>query len=145
MENIIEIIRPLCFHVEPVGSRVTCNPPPTDTDADYLCHVRPCHMHRFESEMYSNGFKLGGSLDASGDQFGYGFTSYTLGEINLIATEDYDFANRFLAASSVAKRLNLLDKYDRIALFQAVLYGNHCGPKGTEHSSVVVEHYGDEF
>lgn len=143
--KILEIIRPLCVFVTPVGSRVTCNPPPTDTDIDYLCHIKPRHKRSFESEMYSNGFKLGGSLDASGEQFGSEFTSYTLGAVNLIATEDYDFANRFLAASSVAKRLNLLDKAYRIALFQAVLYGHYCGPKDTEHLSVAVRHYGDQF
>lgn len=45
---------------------------------------------------------------------------------NLIITSSQVFHQRFLAASSVAKRLNLLEKSDRIALFQAVLYGNSC-------------------
>ena len=44
--------------------------------------------------------------------------------VNLIVTRNDTFFNRFMAASSVAKRLNLLDKADRVAVFQAVLYGN---------------------
>lgn len=36
----------------------------------------------------------------------------------------HDIYDRFIAATAVAKRLNLLDKADRIALFQAVLYAN---------------------
>lgn len=48
------------------------------------------------------------------------------GDVNLIVTQDNKFYDRFMAATSVAKRLNLLDKADRIALFQAVLYGNRC-------------------
>jgi hypothetical protein len=45
-------------------------------------------------------------------------------DVNLIATSDGDFFRRFLAATQVCIRLNLMNKEDRIALFQAVLYGN---------------------
>jgi hypothetical protein len=42
---------------------------------------------------------------------------------NLIVTDDLEWHRRFVAATSIAKRLNLMAKADRIALFQAVLYG----------------------
>ena len=29
-------INDICISIEPVGSRVTCNPAPTDTDEDFL-------------------------------------------------------------------------------------------------------------
>lgn len=114
-----------CMKFTPVGSRVTCNPPPMDTDIDYMVLVK--NHGQFRQVMLENGFNIGGSLvlDAKSplddkDRF----SSYVKGEINLIVTSDVSFYQRFMAATSVAKRLNLLDKSDRIALFQAVLYSN---------------------
>jgi hypothetical protein len=109
---------------EHVGSRVTCNPPPTDTDDDYLLLVSD---HRsFRNDVLLEGFEIGGSmwLDShtpleSEDRF----SSYTKGQVNLIVTQDEIFYRKFIAATVVAKRLNLMSKEDRIALFQAVLYG----------------------
>lgn len=112
-----------------VGSRVTCNPAPTDTDQDVLVltdvglwatHLAPL--------LLTEGFEKGGS--DCGDVTGYmaqtplSFQSFTLGELNLIVTFDPEFYRRFMAATGVAKVLNLLDKHDRVMLFQAVLYGN---------------------
>lgn len=111
---------------EPVGSRVTCNPAPTNTDADYLVYTGDPYVLR--DKVLEAGYEIGGSLllDANSPLEGNDrFSSYTKGEINLIVTSDEAFYKRFLAASSVAKRLNLLKKEDRIALFQAVLYGNY--------------------
>lgn len=120
-----EIFRKSCLEMEYVGSRVTCSPPPTDTDRDVLCLV--ASHSDFRELAFIFGFVLCGShvLDAalpldSDDRF----SSYLKEEVNLIVTEDPVFFNKFMAATSVAKRLNLLDKNDRIALFQAVLYGN---------------------
>lgn len=113
---------------EPVGSRVTCNPPPVGTDEDWLVLVAAAtSLGNLDYDVRSEGWRLGGSLDADenvpipdDDRF----WSYTKGEKNLIITRSPVFYKRFMAASSVAKRLNLLDKADRIALFQAVLYAN---------------------
>jgi len=102
---------------EPVGSRVTCNPPPTDTDMDVLVLVRD--MKKFVDDAVVAGFEVGGSFICKDD-----FTSLTRGEINLIVTQDGEFYRRFWCASRLAKRWNLLFKEDRIRLFQAVLYGN---------------------
>lgn len=52
------------------------------------------------------------------------FNSFSKGEFNCIITDSESFFKRFMAATAVAQRLNLLDKSDRIALFQAVLYAN---------------------
>lgn len=101
-----------------VGSRITCDPAPTDTDEDFLVVVRK----RNPGAMAAAGFELdtGGShYEPSEGQF----NSWRKGSLNLIVTDDRKFARRFLAASAVAQRLNLLNKADRIALFQAVLYG----------------------
>ena len=110
----------------PVGSRVTCNPAPTGTDEDYLIMVAPDEFAAFEAGLLGSGYEMGGSrVLAGGCALGDpdSFQSYTKGEINLIVTTCGKFFVKFMAATSVAKRLNLLDKSDRIALFQAVLYG----------------------
>lgn len=112
-----------------VGSRVTCSPAPTDTDQDVLvltdAELWAAHLATL---LLTEGFEKGGS--DCGDVTGYmaqtplSFQSFTLGELNLIVTFDPEFYRRFMAATGVAKVLNLLDKQDRVMLFQAVLYGN---------------------
>jgi hypothetical protein len=117
--------RELFEDVEPVGSRVTCDPAPTTTDADYLCkrswwsgvpHRKlEAAGFRSESEHYDNEDEKGLTR----------FLSYrrTGDNVNLIITSDQDFFERFLVATRLCTRLNLLNKPDREALFQAVLYG----------------------
>lgn len=100
-----------------VGSRVTCDPPPTDTDEDWVC----LYYDDLESILSKSGYTIEGNPEKydSSD-----FISYRNGEVNVIVIEDDDLYYRFLTATSLAKRFNLLDKKDRIDLFQAVLYGN---------------------
>lgn len=119
------------FHVciTPVGSRVTCKPAPTDTDQDWLVFVREEKFDALAQKLLGESWEVGGSLIPNDENHlskHERFNSFTFGIDNLIVTCSEDFHMRFLAASSVAKRLNLLAKDDRIALFQAVLYGNSC-------------------
>lgn len=110
--------------VMPVGSRVTCRPAPTDTDADYLVLV--ADPWAFRGAVFLDGYELGGSLllDADAPLNSVDrFSSYTKGDINLIVTGCEQFFNKFVVATHVATRLNLLQKSDRITLFQAILYG----------------------
>lgn len=118
-----------CLKYQLVGSRVTCDPAPTDTDQDVLV-LTDLTMWRAHLEplLVDGGFEKGGS--DCGDSAGYmsgcplSFQSFTLGELNLIVTFDAEFYRRFLAATGVCKHLNLMPKSDRVMLFQAVLYGN---------------------
>jgi hypothetical protein len=115
------------FHPFACGSCVTCNPAPTDTDEDYLVLITDENSMRFNAMLMEEGWIQGGSVfeDSNNpvppeDRF----QSFTHGRLNIIATRSRYFYRRFVAATWVAQRLNLLDKADRIALFQAVLYGN---------------------
>ena len=131
--------------MQPVGSRVTCNPAPTDTDEDYLLYlgheygtvdgvpmmvVKDADIRLMEVELYlkGSGWEMGGSIpnevryDVNPSEK---FCSWTLEELNLIITTSDEFFRRFLAATAVAKEFNLMEKADRIKLFQAVLYGKH--------------------
>lgn len=120
-----------------VGSRVTCNPAPVDTDADFLIHLAEKEfegnsIQLFREELEHWGWEIGGSMPLDADHGNYPpetkFTSFTRGEINLIVTENALFFQRFMASTAVCKRLNLLEKADRIAVFQAVLYTNTTEP-----------------
>lgn len=127
-KKLIQLVAELADQVTPVGSRVTCRPAPQDTDADYLvlCPGNK-QIDALLTFLANEKFVMGGSeledpvAHLSGADT---FQSFTKGEINLIITQDADFYRKFLAATSVAKKLNLLNKQDRIDLFQAVLYGN---------------------
>lgn len=113
--------------IEACGSRVTCSPPPMNTDRDWLVLVAGDDWAAFCQALESSGWEVGGSQipnEANTLAPADRFNSFTLGEENIIATCSAEFFRKFMAATSVAKRLNLLDKEDRIALFQAVLYGN---------------------
>lgn len=112
-----------------VGSRVTCSPPPRDTDQDVLVLIDGTDQGYIKA--YDGFRKAGWSLDGSEivvPEFAQSpherFNSFSKGEINCIITDSETFFKRFMAATAIATRLNLLDKSDRIALFQAVLYAN---------------------
>jgi hypothetical protein len=111
----------MCKAWHEVGSRVTCKPPPMDTDRDVLCVV--AEWNEFLATASQAGFVAGGSVPV--EQLApSNFASLRRDQDNLIVTDSDEFATRFLAATKVCRRLNLLDKSDRIAVFQAVLYGN---------------------
>lgn len=126
-EDVITDAKIAATALVPVGSRRTCSPAPTDTDDDYLVLLDDKTESAFHEFLADYCFVAGGS-DIPDSQNNTPpedrFQSYTLGDVNLIVTESKTFYRRFLAATSVARRLNLLNKQDRIALFQAVLYGN---------------------
>lgn len=120
-------MHPYIQQITAVGSRVTCDPAPTDTDCDWLVLVGDYNLGGLCQDLMSGGWELGGSDlpdDVNVLPDDSKFLSYTKGDDNLIITTSLNFHRRFLAATAVSKRLNLLNKDDRIALFQAVLYGN---------------------
>jgi hypothetical protein len=126
----LDSVRALAIAVEPVGSRVTCSPAPMNTDADYLVLVDDGGWNALLPVLSSESWVIAGSRPAdecniNGEQT---FASFKREHLNLIVTASKEFFDRFMAATYVAKRLNLLAKDDRIALFQAVLYANTWAP-----------------
>lgn len=115
---------PALAEVHPVGSRVSCNPPPLDTDEDFLWIAS--NMMDAESVLTQAGFSTEGEPERYTDENGEGgFLSFRRGNVNVIVTTSGHFGHLFLVATALAKQFNLLRKADRIALFQAVLYGKH--------------------
>lgn len=118
---------PIHSRIEPVGSRITCTPPPINTDRDWLVLIAFEQLGDFIESLAKDGWVIGGSSipsDKNTIPAEERFVSLTKGVDNLIITSGESFFNKFMAATACSKRLNLLSKDDRIALFQAVLYAN---------------------
>jgi len=109
-----------------VGSRVTCNPPPLDTDQDVLVLIHECNRGVMERKMREDGYVREGSNPAelvnNVDKESV-FFSYRKGDMNYIVTSSATFYERFVTATRLAAKYNLMKKSERIQLFQAVLYG----------------------
>lgn len=119
----LALIRARCV-VTPCGSRVTCKPEPAFSDYDYLVVAPDARaLSQAVSIMSSHGFMWEGSEHYQ-NAAASGFMSWRFGEVNLIVTRDQEFARKHEVATKLCTRLNLMNKKDRIAVFQAVLYTN---------------------
>lgn len=112
-----------------VGSSVTCDPVPHTCDFDYLILLAAAKVTMFCDDMQSLGFDIelgaGYAANCLKDQLNAdAFNSYRADDVNFIITCSHDFYHKFVVATDLAKRFNLLKKSDRIALFQGVLYHN---------------------
>ena len=117
--KVIDAVGDHATCITPVGSRITCNPAPQNTDEDWLVLLRNDAAAALEAA----GFSQEGSPQFyTGNDVG-GFRSWRCGNINIVTTHSSAFFDLFMTATALAKRFNLLKKADRIALFQAVLYG----------------------
>jgi hypothetical protein len=126
----LEYLRGIAIGAEPTGSRVICDPPVMDTDEDYVVWVGNTTKDRLEADGFvCTTLCSDGDYDDMQD-----FVTYRRGKINLITTESGTFYGYFNAATSLAKRLKLNRKEDRITLFQAILYENY--PDDAPSSSV---------
>lgn len=123
LDKIIFVIQPLCTQIELVGSRITCDPPPVGTDQDVLVLTKVSKFHKLISFLEGEGYDSQGSAMSSSE-----FVSLKSEQtdINFIITKSYEYFHRFMAATSIAKRFNLLNKDDRVALFEAVIRGTSC-------------------
>ena len=106
--------------VEKVGSRVTCDPAPMDTDEDIL--ILTNQIYGLLSDCKDDGFDVG-EIYLSDDTPGSMFYCLRKEYINLIVTESEIFFDKFMLATHVCKTLNVLKKENRIVVFQAILYG----------------------
>lgn len=101
-----------------VGSRVTCNPAPTDTDRDVLVLCVKGEV----DEVISGVIDAGGEYCSPVD-YGDSMTAVRLGDDNYIITDEREYFERFLTMTRLAKSWNILDKGKRHELFQAAIDG----------------------
>lgn len=116
----IEIPQDLWDGIYQTGSSVICNPSVTDTDIDYVIYTN-------EETKLDTFLKCEGFRDSCRDKEEYdlgldGFYCYRRENINLIVINDGKLYRKWVGATNLAKKLNLLKKEDRITLFQAILY-----------------------
>jgi hypothetical protein len=98
------------------GSRYICNPAPMDTDLDMMVLVTEGALNYVEDDLIIAGFKLGGSED-----FESNWCSFKKDDLNILVTDDQEYYVKFREATEEAKRLNLLNKKDRIKLIKKYL------------------------
>lgn len=111
-----------------VGSRVTCNPPPLNTDCDILVYTR---HKRFLTLLEGHGWEYCSADEGYGNAVEnwherdkkVGFTSLRFEDYNVIIVYSEEHYGKFMLATELAKRLNLLKKSDRVTLFHAIRHG----------------------
>jgi len=98
-----------------VGSRVVCDPAPTNTDEDFLVLDLDKSVSDWLSE---NGWQYGGSLHSEDT-----FASFKKGDVNVICAWTEKEYNSFMLATNVCRELNLTMKHHRIIVHDAIMYG----------------------
>lgn len=106
------------------GSRVICNPAPTDTDQDYVVLLKGNDELAVVEAFQDAGYDQDGeeTYDVLCELAAGGWTSFRKGDVNYIVTFDEGFFNRFVLATNIGKVQNLLKKEDRVKLFKYILY-----------------------
>lgn len=98
------------------GSRYICNPPVMDTDDDVLALVE---QYPNSEEMMELGWTIDGE-DSALSYAGGDILSMRMGTKNVIMTTSKHTYLSKVAATELAKILNLQNKKDRIKLFESV-------------------------
>lgn len=136
-ENVIDRIARLQGRILATGSRVICNPAPTDTDEDWVVNVNgKDKLLPFRNFLLGDGWELSTGeeyISEEEDIFsdlsdGNGFASFKKaveGTIyNIILVPSLTTFRSWVIATGLAKALNLADKTERIELFQAIVHDN---------------------
>ncbi len=125
LKSIIEIPENLFIGIYQTGSSVICDPPVTNTDIDFIiCTGKQKQLDKFLTD---NGFDNSTEDQVEYELEGEGFFCYRKDNVNLIVTTQYDWYLKWVTATKLAKKLNLLKKEDRITLFKFILYDEFNG------------------
>jgi hypothetical protein len=142
--GVIERLLKLNCAIEICGSQVTCSPAPVDSDTDYLVEIKRWELDEFGIELglvppagaHTNQVSAlveyltegaGYVLDGGGPYQALAaneFASLRKDKVNIILTSNPGFARRHRAATHTCRMLNVMVKWQRVTIFQAVLYGN---------------------
>lgn len=121
LKSIIDIPNELWDGIYQTGSSVICNPPVTDTDIDYVIYTN--EEDKLDTFLKCEGFESSCQDEEEYDLESEAFDCYRKGNINLIVTDNYEWYLKWVEATKLAKKLNLLQKEQRITLFKYILYG----------------------
>ena len=120
IKAIYDVIKDYIRAFYPTGSNYICNPPVTDTDVDYLILAK--HKKALAYTLMENKFTIN-PIDYYEQGKEVLFESWRRGNINLLVMTDIDHFNKWVEATILAKKLNLLDKKQRVDLFNYVKFG----------------------
>lgn len=118
-ENAWELLVANNAKIWSVGSQTIEGASTPDSDHDFLVFTWSPIPHVYSS--------IGCDLEWGSEHYEPSngkFNSWRSNDVNFIATYDTHFCRNFLIANSVAQKLGLKSRDDRVALFQAVLYRN---------------------
>lgn len=102
------------------GSRYICDPPPMDTDNDTVILVED--LQKVYEILLKEEWKPGGSYHEN-DKW-ISFKKEINGVLeNYIVTQDTELYGKWVTATELCKKLNLLRKEDRIITFKVVVEG----------------------
>lgn len=132
MNKHIEELRKLGCEVTQAGSRVTCSVFSENSDFDWLVSTNPEGFGRSSDAITSDvvtyltsqGFEWEGSKKHYQNVAGDGFMSWRKDDINFIISSSQNFIRQHKIATALCKKIDVLNKQHRIAIFQAILYGN---------------------
>lgn len=112
---------PFVVDYAPTGSREICNPPPMDTDEDWVVLIKNRDaMRELEKVLVIDGWLICGKDYEEAKRIDSTFKSYRKGEINLILTQNPLIYERYKFATRLCKYLNIKDKAQRIGVFTMV-------------------------
>ena len=103
----------------PTGSNYICNPPVTNTDVDEMFLVDDLQEVNFQ--LTGLGWTKCGLEEETYQDKPSHWAAYRKENMNALLTTDLKYFMDFFKATEEAKHLNLLNKEDRIALFQKIL------------------------
>jgi len=105
-----------------VGSRITCNPPPTDTDQDILVWVDGNKGYDLlDSWLDRNDWEYEGDEKYQMSHFSSWRKTIQDVEYNAIVTTSEVWFNRFLEATLLCKKENAMSKKRRIEIFDSIM------------------------
>ena len=97
----------------PTGSRYVCNPPVLITDIDFLVYSEDDLRDRFEELKFTETTWAHYSAEPDDSDF----TLWRKGPINLITTNNKEFADEFNLATHIVKAHNVRNKAARVAVY----------------------------
>ena len=103
----------------PTGSNYICNPPVTNTDVDEMFLVDDLQEVNFQ--LTGLGWTKCGLEEETYQDKPSHWAAYRKENMNALLTTNLKYFMDFFKATEEAKHLNLLNREDRVALFQKIL------------------------
>ena len=107
--------------IQPTGSKYICNPPVMNTDEDYF--IWGFKYEEIINYLVSVGYEPCCEQHYTDTKF----TALRKGSLNLIIVHDKSEYEKCVMATNLAKRFNLVNKQDRVDLFELVRNGYYEG------------------